>query len=52
MRALSFAFFAFALPGQVSAPAPQPQWLADLQHIQQEMQVAPLGSLDWKVERA
>ncbi|HSA66515.1 MAG TPA: hypothetical protein VLE24_02490 [Methyloceanibacter sp.] len=52
MRALSFAFFAIALPAQVSAPAPQRQWLTDLQNIQQEMQEAPLGSLDAKVERA
>lgn len=52
MHALSCALFAFALPAQVSAPAPQPRWLTDLQKIQQEMHQAPLGSLDGTVERA
>lgn len=52
MRAFCFAFFALALPAQVQAPMPQPQWLTDLQKLQQEMHQAGLGSLDAKVEQA
>jgi hypothetical protein len=50
MHALSCAFVALSLA--VQAPARQPQWLADLLKIQQEMDQAPLGSLDARVERA
>lgn len=52
MLALCSAFFALALPAQIPAPAPPPQWLTDIQKVQQEMHRAPLGSLDAKVEQA
>ncbi len=52
MRVLSYAVFALTLPAQVSAPGRQPQWLTDLQTIQQSMQTAGLGAFDKSVEQA
>jgi tetratricopeptide (TPR) repeat protein len=52
MHALIPAFFAVAFAAQVSAQAPQPQWLTELQAIQREMYQSPLGTLDNKVDLA